>query len=251
MMRSLTVRGALAMLVAMTVLLGACSADSTSSDAAPAESTPTQTPEPSQAGHTYSPEAGEVQALPQGRKSATMRSGRYAVRLTPTLGYQVDVPDLWTMMSGRFLNAGPKSEGLFFVAPAPSSTGLAQHPCRDHTTKIVGPTVSDLAGALRRQPVLDVTKPIPGALAGYRGLYLEVTIPAEVDAGSCADGYVSLFESGGPDGYVGYGGYVGRWWILEVDGERIVVMPECTVCTDDDLDILTTMAESVTFTRGD
>ena len=126
--------------------------------------------------------------LPQGRKSASMRSGRYALRLTPTLGYQVDVPDLWTVVSGRFLNAGPKSEGLFFVAPAPATTGLALHPCRDHTTRVVGPSVSDLAGALRTQSVLDVTKPVPVTLDGHRGLYLEVTIPAEVYAGSCVRG---------------------------------------------------------------
>lgn len=43
-------------------------------------------------------------------------------------------------------------------------------------------------------------KPVPVTLDGNRGLYLEVTIPAEVDAGSCADDIVSLFESGGPDG---------------------------------------------------
>ena len=192
-----------------------------------------------------------MQALPQqGRSySATMRQGRYALRLSPTLGYQVDVPDLWTVVSGTFLNAGPQSDAIFFVAPAPASTGLALHPCRDHTTRVVGPTVSDLAGALRRQPVLDVTKPVPVTLDGYRGLYLEVTIPDEVDADSCVDDRVSLFESGGPDGYIGQDGYVGRWWILEVDGERIVVMPQCdTGCTEDDFDTLTTMAESITFT---
>ena len=217
---------------------------------------PTQTSElgPSRVQRTYSPEAGEVQALPQGRSySATMRSGRYALRLTPTLAYQVDVPDLWTVVGGTFLNAAPQSDAIFFVAPAPAnSTGLPQHPCRDHTTTVVGPTVSDLAGVLRRQPVLDVTKPVPVTLDGYRGLYLEVTIPDKVDADSCVDDRVSLFESGGPDGYAWQEGYVGRWWILEVDGQRMVVMPQCdTGCTEDDFDTLTTMAESITFTRGE
>ena len=136
MMRNLTVRGAPALLVAMTVLLGACTANSTSTDAAPtgggdtSESTPTQISEQgSLDGRTFSPEAGEVQALPQGRSySATMRQGRYALRLTPTLGYQVDVPDLWTVVSGRFLNAGPQSEGLFFVAPAPTQHRVGAAP---------------------------------------------------------------------------------------------------------------------------
>jgi hypothetical protein len=250
------VRGALAMPLAMTVVLCACTANST--DVSPSggsekgESTPTQLPGPSLDGRTFSPEAGEVQALPQGRSySATMRSGRYELRLTPTLDYEVDVPDQWTVASGRFLNDG--SEAIFFVAPAPaSSTGLPLHPCRDHTTRVVGPTVSDLAEGLRRQPLLDVTKPVPVSLDGHRGLYLEVTIPDGIDAESCVDDRVSLFESGGPDGYAWQEGYVGRWWILEVDGERMVVMPQCdTGCTDDDFATLTTMAQSITFTQDE
>jgi hypothetical protein len=256
-MRSLTVRGALVMLVAMTVPLGACTANTASTEVAPAgdrdrtESTPPQTSKQgSPDGRTFSPEPGEVQVLPQGRSySATMRQGRYALRLSPTLAYQVDVPDLWTVVSGRFLNNG--AGAIFFVAPAPTSTGLPQHPCRDQTTRVVGPTVNDLAGALRRQPVLHVTKPVPVTLDGYRGLYLEVTIPEAVDADSCVDDRVSLFESGGPDGYIGQDGYLGRWWILDVNGQRMVVMPQCdTGCTKDDLDTLTTMAKSITFTRG-
>jgi hypothetical protein len=212
----------------------------------------TQSSGPSLDGRTFSPEAGEVQALPQGRSySATMRSGRYELRLTPTLDYEVDVPDQWTVVSGRFLNDG--SEAIFFVAPAPaSSTGLPLHPCRDHTTRVVGPTVSDLAEGLRRQPLLDVTKPVPVSLDGHRGLYLEVTIPDGIDAESCVDDRVSLFESGGPDGYAWQEGYVGRWWILEVDGQRMVVMPQCdTGCTDDDFATLTTMAQSITFTQDE
>ena len=180
-----------------------------------------------------------------------MQQGRYALQLTSTLAYQVDVPDQWNVVGGRFLNADPQPS-IFFVAPAPASTGLPLHPCRDHTTRVVGPTVRDLAGALRRQPVLDVTKPVPVALDGHRGLYLEVTIPDTVDTDSCVDDRVSLFESGGPDGYVGQQGYVGRWWILEVDGERMVAMPQCdTGCTKDEFATLTTMAESITFTQDE
>jgi hypothetical protein len=45
-------------------------------------------------------------------------------------------------------------------------------------------------------------------------------------------------------------GLVSRWWILDVDGERIVVVPQCVfACTSKDFETLTTMAESMTFTR--
>ena len=177
-----------------------------------------------------------------------MQQGRYALQLTSTLGYQVDVPGQWNVVGGTFLNADPRPS-IFFVAPAPASTGLPLHPCRDHSTRAVGPTASDLARALRRQPVLDVTRPIPATLDGHRGLYVEVTIPDTVDTDSCVRDTVSLFESGGPDGYAWQQGYVGRWWILDVDGERMVVMPQCdTDCTEDEFATLTTMAESITFT---
>ena len=251
-MRSLTVRGAPPLLVALTVMLGACTANSTSNDAAAGdrdttESTPTQTSEPG---------ADEVMELPPGRDSAAMPQGRYELRLTPTLGYEVDVPDQWTVVGGTFLTDPSPQFSIFVVAPAPATSTLPQHPCRDHTARVVGPTVSDLARGLRRQPVLDVTKPVPVNLDGYRGLYLEVRIPGKVDAGSCVDDWVSLFESGGPDGYAWQEdwaspgeAYVARWWILDVDGERVVVMPSCdTGCTEDDFDTLTQMAESISFT---
>ena len=247
MMRSLAVRGALVMPSAMTVLLCACTANSTSTEDAPTGDRDTTTSSPTQ---TSEPKTDEVIELTRGQSATGMQQGRYALQLTSTLAYQVDVPDQWNVVGGTFLNAAPQSS-IFFVAPAPVSTGLPLHPCRDHTTRVVGPTVSDLTGALRRQPVLDVTEPVPVTLDGYRGLYVEVSIPETVETDRCVDDRVSLFESGGPDGYIGQEGYVGRWWILEVDGERMVVMPQCdTGCTADELATLTTMTESITFTQN-
>jgi hypothetical protein len=248
MTRRHAVRGALVMASATTALLCACAADSTSSDEVPAVDPDATTPTPTQAPDATS---DVVIELPRGRSSSALPQGRYAVRLTSRLAYQVDVPDRWNVVGGRFLNADPQAS-IFFVAPAPSSTGLPLHPCRDHTIEVVGPTVSDLAAAVRRQPVLDVTRPVPVTLAGYRGLYVEVTIPETVESGSCVDERVSLFESGGPDGYAWQGGYVGRWWILDVEGERMVVMPQCdTGCSEDEFATLTTMAESITFTQDE
>lgn len=105
----------------------------------------------------------------------------------------------------------------------------------------------DLAAGLRGQPVLEVSRPVPVTLDGNQGLYLEVTIPDAVDADACVDDTVALFSTGA-DRWGWTDGFVGRWWILDVDGERVVVMPQCeTTCSKDDFDTLTTMAESVTF----
>ena len=205
---------------------------------------------------TFTPAPGEVMTLPFGANGwATMRQGRYAVHVTPTLGYQVDVPDNWRALSGRFLSTPVESASVFHVAPAlRNHTRLPAHPCRDHATRLVGPTVSHLARALRRQAVLKVTKPLPVTLGGRQGLYVKVTVPDNVDPSTCVEGSVTLFEGGDEaedDGWVGDAGYVGHWWILDVHGERIVVMPQCDIsCPAQDFDTLTTMAESITFTRG-
>ena len=75
-------------------------------------------------------------------------------------------------------------------------------------------------------------------------------MPNKSDARGCVDDIASIFESS--DSSVWSDGYVGRWWILDVDGNRIVVMTDCeNGCTEDDLDTLTQMAQSITFTRGD
>jgi hypothetical protein len=252
-----------AALAATALLLAACSADPAPRDATPAGKTtsPTSTPTHSPGSTpvdepTLTPEPGEVVTLRSGANGwATMRQGRYAVHVTPTLGYQVDVPDKWRALGGRFLNTPVESASIFHVAPALANhTRLPAHPCRDHTTRLVGPTVSDLARALRRQPVLRVTKPLPVTLDGRHGLYVKVTIPDRVNSSTCMDRIVSLFEGGDEaedDGYVGHEGYVGHWWILNVHGERVVIMPQCdTSCPAQDVDTLTTMAESITFAEG-
>jgi hypothetical protein len=109
--------------------------------------------------------------------------------------------------------------------------------------------VSDLAQALRRQPVLKVSKPDPVTVDGGRGRYVEVRIPETVDSSTCVDDTVALFSTGSDDwGWTE--GFVGQWWILNVDGKRVVVNGQCdTACATDDFDTLTTMADSVTFTR--
>jgi hypothetical protein len=256
MTRVLTSRGAPVVLAAMAVVLGGCTSDSGSAGAAPADR-PARTSEPAPDSEpTYSPGADEVMTLPRDTPQATLRQGRYAVRVTATLAYELDVPARWIAIGGRFLNAPPEASSIFFASQAPADdTWLPRHPCRDHSVTPVGPTVSDLADALGHQPVLQVSEPAPVAIDGYSGLHLEVTIPDTVDASQCADGIVGLFSLGRNgdilrEEWQWKQGYVGRWWILDVDGKRIVISGQCdNPCADRDIDTLEAMAESVTFTR--
>jgi hypothetical protein len=41
-----------------------------------------------------------------------------------------------------------------------------------------------------------------------------------------------------------------RWWILKVDGQRLLLQRRCyDTCTEGDLDTLSALANSVTFPR--
>jgi hypothetical protein len=116
----------------------------------------------------------------------------------------------------------------------------------------IGSTVSDLVVGLRRQPVLDVSRPVPVRVDGHRGVYVKVTIPDTVDAASCVDSTVALFSiNGDDDGWGWEQGFVGLWWIVNVDGARVVVNGQCdTDCSKADVATLTEMAKSVAFRPG-
>jgi len=243
---------------ATVLLLGACSSDPKSVDAdstTPGESsasTPTSSPVPSEAPAgepTYTPKPGEVVRLPESEEWATLRKGRYvAWGMSGSLRYEVDVPDGWRVLSGTYINAPVEKKGIFLVALTPKNrTKLPVHPCKDHSLRPVGPSVSDLAQAMASQPVWRVTPPRPVKLAGLPAMYLEVELPARVDPADCVDQAVSEYEAG-EDGLATTQSYKGRWWILEVDGQRFTVMARCyDICTEEDLDTMSSMAESITF----
>ena len=203
------------------------------------------------AGSTTSKEAPgrEVSPLSKGGGMVSLDAGRYeAWRIGSAARYEVEVPDGWRVLSGTFFNAPSDGHGIFFVASLPKDrTDLAKHPCRNHALRRVGPTVSDFVLAMRAQPVWEVSEPRPVALDGRDGLYVEVELPADVDPARCVDGVVSEYESG-PDGMATDTSYKGRWWVLQVAGERLVVMARCyDTCSEQDLDTMTAMARSISF----
>jgi len=253
MARGLLARGAPVTVVLMAVALGACTSDSDSEDAG-ADGAGDR-PSGSASGRpTYSSDtAGDVFELPHDQRWATVEQGRYAVRVNPSLTYEINVPDEWRVYEGQFLNspAAQTSHSIAFVAEAPADdTWVPRHPCTDHTEKPVGPSAGDLADALRDQPVLQVSKPQPISPDGRRGLWVDVRIPSEADAAECVEGSVDLFSGGSAD-WGAEEGFSGRWWILNVNDERVVANAQCVNdCTHEDWRALQAMLESITFTRA-
>ena len=160
-----------------------------SSSRAAAPGTPIESPTPQDP--VLSPSPGEVIELDQhGPEYVFTREGRYAVRLTLDLVYEVDSPEMWEVYRGRYFSTSDFSggAGVFSVAGPVTEAWLPAHPCRDRTLTPVGATARDLADALAGQSVLVVIRPRAVSLAGGHGVYLEVRIPDHVNSAACQGG---------------------------------------------------------------
>jgi hypothetical protein len=106
-----------------------------------------------------------------------------------------------------------------------------------------GPSVKDMADALVAQKSTHATAPQPVTLAGHRGLYVEVTSPRDISR--CAK-YPGLWRE--PERGIYGDGQVDLVWILDVDGQRLVVNAAYSPKSSaSDIDKLTSMVESLEF----
>jgi hypothetical protein len=127
--------------------------------------------------------------------------------------------------------------------------GVVRDPCEGVATEDPGPSVRDLAGALRAQPGHRTTKPRAVDVDGHPGLYLEVTLPGQEQLNGCHDSEQMLWRTDAGDGYgSGIGGSVSRLWILDVKGTRVVMVAGTTPNeTPEDVADVLAIAASVHF----
>lgn len=114
-------------------------------------------------------------------------------------------------------------------------------------------SVGAIVDALVRQRLTSATRLREVDLAGYRGKYVEVTTPTDRDYARCDDAELNLWE-GRPEG--GYWtrepGMVERLWILDVDGQPMVIqMAVPPSATDPQIHALTHIVEAATFETPD
>jgi hypothetical protein len=98
-----------------------------------------------------------------------------------------------------------------------------------------GPSVGALVAALVAQPMRNATKPTDVILAGYKGQYLELSVPVDLKSTTWASfDDCDAQEDGARDfqGWLGNGkgnryeqvpAQVDRLWVLDVKGQRLVV----------------------------
>ena len=99
-----------------------------------------------------------------------------------------------------------------------------------------GPTVDNLVKALVAQPLRHASKPTSVTLAGYSGQYLEWSVPSNMVVTGDSDfkgcdvqpsnghlDFVSWPGNGKGERYQQVAGQVDRLWVLDVNGQRLVV----------------------------
>ena len=146
----------------------------------------------------------------------------------------------WSQWIGATKFAGDGHVGVTIT----TVTNLVRHGCRDHSRADppVGPTVTDLATALADLAPFRVTSaPADITRHGYRGKHLELTVPDLPVEGrgedrrftQCVGGNLKswidpLSQPREGDAFYGYTGpgYTEEFWILDVDGSRLMIAAE-------------------------
>ena len=228
----MNIRPRLQLGLALFVALAGCapgtgtSAPRTSASPAPSEPSPTAT----------------IQHIMQLEPFAPLEPGTYFIDpdLDPSTPLRVvyEVPfEGWSMWIGatKFSDDGHVGVSITTV------TNLVRHGCRDHSwaDPPVGPSVDDLAAALADLAPFRVTAPPKDVtIYGYRGKYLELTVPDLPVEGEgddrhfagCEEGtlksWVAAIDTEPGDAFYGYNSEPGRteqFWILDIEGTRLMI----------------------------
>ncbi|QSR27408.1 hypothetical protein CFH99_17445 [Nocardioides aromaticivorans] len=192
-----------------------------------------------------------VRALPDaapGESAVDVAAGRYRVPIDGHLSFDIDLPDRTTAHDGGLFLA--TQDFIVKTELAGRRYGVPRDPCHDPAIRAVGPAVDDLVRALVDLPVYEVSRPAHVRLGGADAIYLEARVPDTYDDSRCEGGAVQL--PGNPGTAVsGPAPYLGRWWVLDVDGRRVVVQQNCWGCPAGRFDEAPQTPQSITFTPTD
>jgi hypothetical protein len=86
-----------------------------------------------------------------------------------------------------------------------------------------GPSAKDLAKALVAQKGAETSKPVPVTVGGYRGQYLTYQVGKGIDVLQCEASAFDIFSTGPGSWYLEASRERAAIWILDVDGERLVL----------------------------
>jgi hypothetical protein len=163
-----------------------------------------------------------------------MRRGSWEPASTPE--YTVMVPAGWFDVGGHFVLMYATAGGPVLGLSVWDVGQVFRDPCHWQGQGFdPGPSVGALVAALVAQPMRNATRPTDVTLAGYKGQYLELSVPADLrsstwtnfdDCDVDADGahdFQGWLGNGMGNRYEQVPGQVDRLWVLDVKGQRLVV----------------------------
>ena len=142
--------------------------------------------------------------------------------------YSVWVPGGWSADGEFVTRTPPKVMGVSVW----DAVKVPTDPCRWSSTMTTpGPTVDDLVKALVAQRTRNASAPAATTLAGYKGVFLKWSVPPDMVDGEKCDpwpdnGYrdfVSFLGVGGSERYQQLADQIDSLWVLDVNGQRLVV----------------------------
>jgi hypothetical protein len=246
--------------VSFLILLTGCSGESSPATGASTSTTPAPSASPS-----TSP-SGSTETLPEGvallstvSDGTAITPGRYAAEF-PRAARPDELPLALITVPSGYLTSGPSGvfvdEGGFRHIDLWTVSEVVEDPCSGPVYVDPGPSVQDLADALAALPVWESTKPKPVTVGGYDGLVMDFDVPDPVPA-RCGDEPYHWVDDGGGDQGVGPGKHQ-RLWIVDVEGERVMILAgwfpaggsdAASGTTAAQVKELTAMAAGITFVR--
>ena len=132
--------------------------------------------------------------------------------------FTITVPDGWEGVGAGIWLAGPGNgppdgAGVLFGRGG----WLLSDPCQATNPDVsTGTTVADFVDAVVAHPILDTTPPVDVELAEYAGEYFDLQVPA--DLSTC-----EFYRPWEPGIYAQGPSHQWHQWVLDVDGDRVVV----------------------------
>lgn len=243
-------------LTALTaLLLSACSDDSTpsTSEQSP-RSSESSSADPSTASPSTTTETADYRLLGP-TSQANLEPGRWAVTPSGSRDVPLAVVDLPEGLNGggEYIWASPEDGGWILGYWTVDQVYL--DPCTRKgtfdTRKLKFPDI--WVEALAAQRRTETSQAVPVTLGGYDGIYVELTAPTNLDYSTCRGKRLTIFDTTarGVHHWIADPGVVERYWVLDVDGERVVltgaVSPETTASQSEQLEQI---VESVQFVRS-
>ncbi len=208
-------------LAAVAALLSACSDGSTASAGNTSSSS---TSSPSSADPSTGPSWTPLSAEPEG---VPLEPGAYGLIANGVSDHVVVIraPAGYQNIGGWTFVTGAPFHAMGFV----TADRVPRDPCGSEghtkfdTAVDPGPSVEDLAEALVAQKGAATSEPVPVRVAGHPGLYLTYRVAKGIDVSTCEARAFDIFSTGPGAWYLEASRERAAIWIVDVDGERLVL----------------------------